>query len=148
MAFNASEIFFREDMSGKFTPRSIFLDSDESVLNKIKSGSMSELYSTEQFFDSGRHQYISGHVVRFTSEQKECVYEAMRKEIEMCDGFQGFFFNYAVGGGTATSFLEAIYDSIEYKKQSFGLSIWPSQKDKLSSVIEPYNAAFNITSQL
>ena len=87
MAINASEIFFREDMSGKFTPRCVFLDSDESVLNKIKSGSMSELYSTEQFFDSGQQQFIGWHVVRVTSEQRECIYEAVRKEIEMCDGF-------------------------------------------------------------
>ena len=39
-------------MGGRFTPRSIFLDSDEVVLNKIKTGSMSELYDTEQFLDS------------------------------------------------------------------------------------------------
>ena len=66
-AFNASEIFFREDMSGKYTPRSVFLDSDESVLNKIKSGPMSELYSTEQFFSS-QHRFTEGHVVRLTGE--------------------------------------------------------------------------------
>ena len=66
----------------------------------------------------------------------------------MCDGFQGFFFNYSLGGGTSTSFLKAMYESIEPKKLSFGLSIWPSPKDQFASVVEAYNAVFNVSDQL
>ena len=73
------------------------------------------------------------------------VFECLRKEIEKCDGLQGFFFNYAIGGGTSTSFLRAVYEYMDLKKLSFGLTIWPSSKDKLSSVIEPYNAIFNLS---
>ena len=53
-----------------------------------------------------------------------------------------------MGGGTSTSFLKAVYDYMDYNKQSFGLSIWPSPEDKLASVIEPYNAVFNISQQI
>ena len=87
--YNAPQIFFRENMAGKFSPRGIFVDTDNYLLDKIQSGPICELYEAGQFLDDKEiYEDVVGTVVNHIKESTiEVVMNAARRELEMCDGF-------------------------------------------------------------
>ncbi len=115
-------------MAGMYTPRSIFVDTDDSLLDKIQSGPMHDLYQPGQFIGGkGLWQEVSGtSVSSVKAETIEVVMEGIRRELEMCDGFQGFFFNYAMSGGTSTSLLMKLEECIDSKDLKINFSVFPN----------------------
>ncbi|VDN11945.1 unnamed protein product [Dibothriocephalus latus] len=67
---------------------------------------------------------------------------AMRKQVEQCDGLQGIIFHRAYGGGTGTGFACALLSAITeeyFKTPCVDLGIMPSLTMACGPV-EPYNA--------
>ena len=134
-------------MAGSFTPRAIFIDIDHSLLNQIQSGSMSKLYNTEQFVDDKVLQNgLYGSIFQFLDdEQITGLMDAISKELEMCDQFQGFVFNYSASGGTATSIMAKLEGQIHsMKRPAYSNLILPSA-EKMHLSCTPYNFLFSLS---
>ena len=71
---------------------------------------MSELYETSQFSEemaaseSVPEVVYSGPSIAMQSSMMELI----RKEMEQCDGIQGTFINYALGGGTSSTLFSGL----------------------------------------
>ena len=71
--------------------------------------------------------------------------DTVRKELEMCDQFQGFVFNYSASGGTATSIMSKLEGQIHNMyRPAYSNLILPST-DKLHLSCAPYNFLFSLS---
>ncbi|KAL7722849.1 Tubulin alpha chain [Entamoeba marina] len=128
-AYNA---FFQELSSGRHVPRSIFVDTEPTVIDEIKNGE----YNASSNYAKGRTGYD-----QLLNETMDVV----RKSAENCSGLQGFFIYNSVGGGTGSGFTAALCEKLNdkyAKKTKLNTIIWPSPK-LTTGVVEPYNAVMN-----
>lgn len=102
---------FYETKDGKFTPFSIFMDTDPEPINKIKISKLKNLFSSD-YFVSGKEDTSNIFAYGFYTTGLE-IYEnaeiTTRKLIEKCDRFQGFLSFYSTIGGTGSGFCSAYY---------------------------------------
>ena len=138
-----SSTLFSESCSGKYTPRAVFMDLEPSVINEMRRGPYSSLFSQDQFV-SGRED--SGNLFHYGCylNGKDIIdnsLDAIRKLAEKCSNLQGFAVFTSVGGGTGSGFGTLLCDrlSIDYARTTkLGLLVYPSPN--LSNIIvEPYN---------
>ncbi|ELP90078.1 tubulin alpha-1 chain, putative [Entamoeba invadens IP1] len=148
---NAYNAFFNEVQSGRFVPRAIFVDTEPTVIDEIKTGNYSKLYHPRQLL-SAKEDAASNFALgknNFSPLVEETM-EALRKSAEACSGLQGFFYYNSVGGGTGSGFTAALCEKIaeQYPKRTkINTVIWPSPKLS-SGVVEPYNAVLNTHAML
>ncbi|EDR24133.1 tubulin alpha-1 chain [Entamoeba dispar SAW760] len=142
-AYNA---FFQELQNGRHVPRAIFVDTEPTVIDEIKTGEYSGLYHPEQLI-CGKEDASSNFAKGKTGYEPllNQTMDAIRKATENCTGLQGFFIYNSVGGGTGSGFTAALCEKLadKYtKKTKLNTIIWPSPKLS-SGVVEPYNAVLN-----
>jgi len=135
--------FFNETGSGKFVPRSIFIDLEPSVVDEVRVGPYRKLFHPEQLItgkEDAANNYARGHY----TVGKEIVDKALdriRKLTDQCNSLQGFLIFHSVGGGTGSGFGSLLLErlSVDYaKKSKLDFCIYPSP-EIATSVVEPYN---------
>ena len=142
-AYNA---FFQELQNGHNVPRSIFVDTEPTVIDEIKTSEYKHLYHPQQLI-CGKEDASSNFAKGKISNEKLLTetMDQVRKTAEACTGLQGFFIYNSVGGGTGSGFTAALAEKLadKYaKKTKLNTVIWPSPKLS-SGVVEPYNAILN-----
>ncbi|CAF1045725.1 unnamed protein product [Adineta steineri] len=90
----------------KFRPRALFIDPDCSTIDQIRTSDLKNFY--------GDHQFC------VTSNCSEMVMNNIRKEIEICDYFQGFILSHSTFGKSSnlTSELLNHLKNEEYSKMT------------------------------
>ncbi|KAJ8027555.1 Tubulin alpha chain [Holothuria leucospilota] len=136
--------FFSESGSGKYVPRSVFIDLEPSVIDVIRTGPQRRLFHPEQLIsgkEDAANNYARGHY-SVGRDYVEQALDRLRKVAEQCTAFQGFLIFHSFGGGTGSGFssllLERLTQEYGSKKSKHTFVIFPSPHVS-SSVVEPYN---------
>ena len=141
---SSSQTFFSEVGSGKFVPRSIFLDLEPTVIDEIRSGTYRQLFHPDNMI-SGKEDAANNFARgRYTTgkESLDICLERVMKVAENCESLQGFMLFNSVGGGTGSGFGALLLERLaaDYgKKPKLGFTIYPSP-NLSNAVVEPYNS--------
>lgn len=148
----SNNTFFSHTSTGKYVPRSIFIDLEPTVIDDIRTGPNKTLYHPEQLV-SGRedaaNNYARGHYT-IGREIIDNVSARIQKMAENCDGLQGFLVCHSLGGGTGSGFTALLMEKLtnEYdKKCILDFAVYPAPK-MATAVVEPYNSVLTTHSTL
>jgi len=136
--------FFRQTDSGKYVPRTIFVDLEPSVIDQVKNGPFKNLFHPEDLIkgkEDAANNYARGHYT-IGREIIDLVMEKIRKQSENCTGLQGFLIFHSFGGGTGSGFTSLLMErlSVDYgKKSKLEFAVYPAPQIS-SAVVEPYNS--------
>jgi tubulin alpha len=136
--------FFSESTSGKYVPRTAFVDLEPSVVDEVRTGSYSKLFNPGTLIngkEDAANNYARGHYT-IGKEMVDSVVESIRRLSDNCEGLQGFLMFHSFGGGTGSGFGSLLLEklSAEFgKKSKLEFSICPSPQ-VASAVVEPYNS--------
>lgn len=139
-----TSVFFSETGSKKYVPRTLFIDFEPTVIDEIRRGQYRQLFHPDQLIsgkEDAANNFARGHYT-VGKEFLEPVLDKIRKLVDQCSGFQGFFVFNSFGGGTGSGFSSLLMEKLssEYSKQSkLEFAIYPSPKIS-SAVVEPYNS--------
>ena len=82
--------FFSETGSGKFVPRSVFIDLETSVIDQVRTGKYRQLFHPEQMIsgkEDAANNYARGHYT-IGKELVDKVLDRIRKLSDACSGLQ------------------------------------------------------------
>ncbi|GMM36606.1 alpha-tubulin [Saccharomycopsis crataegensis] len=144
--------FFSETGSGKYVPRTLYVDLEPNVIDQIKTGEYKDFFHPDQLIsgkEDAANNFARGH---FTvgRELLEPILDRLRKMADQCDGLQGFIFNHSLGGGTGSGLGSLLLEqlSVDYgKKAKLEFAVYPGPKVS-TSVVEPYNTVMATSSTL
>ncbi|KAJ7352294.1 beta-tubulin 2 tubb2 [Mycena albidolilacea] len=138
-------VYFAEVNVGsqpKYVPRSLQIDLEAGVCDRVKSGPMGTLFSPETYLhgEAGAGNNWAKGFYTEGAELIDPILEVLRKQAERCDVLQGFQVIHSIGGGTGSGLGCLLLSKMrEVKAQSRMLatfSILPSPK--------PYNAMLSV----
>jgi len=136
--------FYQETGSGKYVPRSVFLDLEPSVIDEIRVGPYRQLFHPESMItgkEDAANNFARGHYTIGKEILDRCV-DKIRKEAENASSPQGFFIFHSFGGGTGSGFASLLQErlSLEFaKKNKLDFAIYPAPQTS-TAVVEPYNS--------
>ncbi|KAK6361701.1 alpha-tubulin [Orbilia blumenaviensis] len=136
--------FFSETGSGKYVPRTIYVDLEPNVIDEVRTGAYRSLFHPEQMItgkEDASNNYARGHYT-VGKELVDTVLDKVRRVADNCDGLQGFLVFHSFGGGTGSGFGALLMErlSVDYgKKCKLEFSVYPAPQNA-SSVVEPYNS--------
>ncbi|CAI2294249.1 unnamed protein product [Caenorhabditis sp. 36 PRJEB53466] len=136
--------FFSDTGSGRYVPRSIFVDLEPTVVDEIRTGTYKKLFHPEQMItgkEDAANNYARGHYT-VGKELIDTVLDRIRRLADNCSGLQGFFVFHSFGGGTGSGFTSLLMErlSVDYgKKSKLEFSIYPAPQVS-TAVVEPYNS--------
>lgn len=143
--------FFHETGTGQHVPRAVFVDTEPSVINDIKSSVMSGLFHPESlisFKQDAKGNFFEGRMLASAFKIQDVVMDRLRLAVELCDNFQGFLTMHSIGGGTGSGVgVEVLHELKDHfdKKSVFQPLIYPSANFS-SCIVEPYNTILALAS--
>ncbi|POW13661.1 hypothetical protein PSTT_03564 [Puccinia striiformis] len=144
--------FFSETGSGKYVPRSIYIDLEPNVVDEVRTGTYRSLFHPETLVtgkEDAANNYARGHYT-VGKELIDISMDRIRKLADNCTGLQGFFVFHSFGGGTGSGFGALLLErlSADYgKKSKLEFAVYPAPKMS-SSVVEPYNSVLTTHTNL
>ncbi|KAG0320643.1 Tubulin alpha-3C/D chain [Dissophora globulifera] len=136
--------FFLETGGGKFVPRTVLVDLEETVVDEVRKGRFKNLFHPESLIshrEDASNNYARGHYT-VGKELIDPVLERIRKVTDHCDGLQGFFVFHSFGGGTGSGLGALLLEHLgrDYgKKSKFEFAVYPASTIA-TAVVEPYNS--------
>ncbi|PGH33972.1 tubulin alpha-2 chain [[Emmonsia] crescens] len=146
------ETFFTETGSGKYVPRSIFVDLDPSPIDEIRTGPYRQLFHPEMLIsgkEDAANNYARGHYT-IGKELVDGVIDRIRRVADNCSSLQGFLIFHSFGGGTGSGFGALLLErlSTDYgKKSKLEFAVYPAPRVS-TAVVEPYNAVLSTHSTI
>mmetsp|Transcript_36110 Transcript_36110/g.70987 ORF Transcript_36110/g.70987 Transcript_36110/m.70987 type:complete len:452 (+) Transcript_36110:105-1460(+) len=140
----ATQTFFQETGAGKYVPRCVMIDTEDTVMDEIRSSAYSKLYKPSSMIN-GKEDASSNFARGYFSLGKECiatVMDELRHRAEDCNGLQGFILHHALAGGTGSGLGSLIQEHISSaygKKAKMQITVYPSPTIS-TTVVEPYNS--------
>lgn len=144
------DIFFYPADDGRYVPRSILIDLEPGVIDRISKSEYSNFYNSENIIipssvGGGGAGNVWTHGYESGKENYEALTDVIRREVEIIDSLEGFLFTHSIGGGTGSglgSFLiEKVHD--EYKKATvMSYSVFSRQDSEV--VVQPYNSILTL----
>lgn len=128
-----ADVYYRQSHNGKYVPRAILTDLDDTVLDLVQTGPLKELFRPNNFIHAGQSAaniYAKGYYTD-GAELCELLMECLRKETEECDLIQGIQFMHSLGGGTGSGLGALMMMKIreEYPdKMLASFTVYPSPK--------------------
>lgn len=138
------QTFFNDTKTGKYVPRSVFVDLEETVVDEVRNGRYRKLFHPEQLItgkEDAANNYARGHYT-VGKEIIDKVVDRVRKLSDQCTGLQGFLVFHSFGGGTGSGFTSLLLERlcVDFgKKAKLEFAIYPSPKVS-TAVVEPYNS--------
>lgn len=136
--------FFEETNHQRFVPRSVFIDTEPTILDEIRNSEYRSLYNPNYFFsgkEDSANNFVRGY---YTLGQTmiEPIAEKLRQITEHTNNLQGFFVCHSFGGGTGSGFsaklMEFLVDEFpRLTKLQVGVHPAPTIS---STIVEPYNS--------
>jgi len=136
--------FFSETGSGKYVPRSLYIDLEPGAIDDVRTGTYRSLFHPETMIsgkEDAANNYARGHYT-VGKELIDPVMDRVRRLADNCSGLQGFFVFHSFGGGTGSGFGALLLErlSTDYgKKSKLEFCVYPAPQLS-SSVVEPYNS--------
>ncbi|KAF9007507.1 beta-tubulin 2 tubb2 [Cyathus striatus] len=144
-------VYFDEIDSGskvKYVPRSIQVDLEAGVCNRLRGGAMGSLFRPDTYLTAevgAGNNWAKGFYTE-GAELIESILEIVRRQSEPCDALQGFQILHSLGGGTGAGLGSLLLSKLreEYPDRMLAtFSVLPSPKVS-ETVVEPYNAMLSI----
>lgn len=132
----------------KYVPRSMQVDLEPGVCNRIRSGSLGKLFRPDTFVcgNAGAgNNWAKGYYTE-GAELVDTILDGLRRQTEACDSIQGFQISHSLGGGTGAGLGTLLLSKVreEYPDRMLAtFSILPSPKVS-ETVVEPYNAMLSM----
>ncbi|CAI5759156.1 unnamed protein product [Candida verbasci] len=142
------ELFFTlSESSNKYTPRSILIDLEPSVVNKcLNNLSMinpRNVHLSEQG-NGAANNWLNGY--QYGNENSENLLNLIDRELDKCDNLSNFQLLHSVAGGTGSGVgsrvLELLDDRFS-KKLVNSFSIFPATEPS-DVVVQPYNSVLTL----
>ncbi|KAI9430505.1 alpha tubulin [Lactarius psammicola] len=136
--------FFSETPSGKYVPRSLYIDLEPNVIDEVRTGKYRELFHPETMItgkEDAASNYARGHYT-VGKEKIDVILDRVRRLADNCSGLQGFFVFHSFGGGTGSGLGALLLEhlSTDYgKKSKLEFCVYPAPQ-LANSVVEPYNS--------
>ncbi|KAJ7183277.1 beta-tubulin 2 [Mycena filopes] len=132
----------------KYVPRSLQIDLEAGVCERVRSGPMGGLFSPETYLhgESGAGNNWAKGFYTEGAELIDPILEVMRKQAEACDSLQGFQIIHSIGGGTGSGLGCLLLTKMreEFPDRMLAtFSILPSPKVS-ETVVETYNAMLSV----
>ena len=140
----AFQTFFNRNQCDKFIPRAVFIDTEPSVIDEIRTGAYSRLFHPTRLLsgkEDAANNYARGKYT-IGRDMSDVSMEAIRKVADECDGMQGFVVFHSYGGGTGAGLTSLLLEQLtnEFgKKSKLQFPIYPSPQLS-TGVVEPYNS--------
>ncbi|KAL1751391.1 Tubulin/FtsZ, GTPase domain-containing protein [Schizophyllum commune] len=144
-------VYFSEvDTTGptKYVPRSVQVDLEAGVCNRIKSGPMGALFRPDSYIygEVGAGNNWAKGFYTEGAEIIDSIQDVIRKQSEACDALQGFQIVHSLGGGSGAGLGTLLLSKLreEYPDRMMStFSILPAPKVS-ETVVEPYNAMLSL----
>lgn len=136
--------FFAETNTGKIVPRSIFIDTEPTVIDEIRTGRYKDLFHPDQMIngkEDAANNFVRGYHT-IGNQYIQQVSNKIRKMAEQSNSLQGFFLFHSFGGGTGSGFSALLMDRLAEdfaKKCKLEVVVYPAPMIS-SAVVEPYNS--------
>lgn len=143
---------FTETGSGKYVPRSLFVDLDPSPIDEIRTGDYRQLFHPELLIsgeEDAANNYARGHYT-IGKEILDGTLDKIRRVLDNCSSLQGFLIFHSFGGGTGSGFGSLLLErlSTDYgKKSKLEFAVYPAPRVS-TAVVEPYNAVLSTHSTI
>ncbi|KAJ3560004.1 hypothetical protein NP233_g11113 [Leucocoprinus birnbaumii] len=146
-----ADVYFTEVEYGsnkRYVPRSVQVDLESGVCNKLKSGPLGQLFRPDTYLYanvSAGNNWAKGFYTE-GAELVDSILDVIRKQTEACDALQGFQLLHSLGGGTGSGLGSLLLSKLreEYPDRMLAtFSILPSPKVS-ETVVEPYNALLSL----
>ncbi|XP_070153600.1 tubulin alpha-2 chain [Polyergus mexicanus] len=141
---NLFRSFFSESQKGLFTPRTVVVDLEPTVIDEIKTGAYKELFHLDSLI-TGNEDAADNFARGYYSLGQEAIditLDRIRKICENCSNLNAFIVSRSVGGGTGSGFTTLLLEQLseDYaKKLKLDFAVYPAPN--ISTVIvEPYNS--------
>lgn len=141
---SAFSTFFAESSSQKIVPRSIFVDTEPTVIDETRSGKYKNLFHPDQMIngkEDAANNFARGYSTIGSSLLPK-VTDEIRKMAEKSNSLQGFFIYHSFGGGTGSGFSSLLTDNLFDnfpKKCKLEFVVYPAPNVS-TAVVEPYNS--------
>ncbi|PPQ72786.1 hypothetical protein CVT26_003315 [Gymnopilus dilepis] len=132
----------------RYVPRSVQVDLEAGVCNKLRSGALGGLFRPDTFLhaESGAgNNWAKGYYTE-GAELVDSILDVVRRQAEGCEALQGFQILHSLGGGTGAGLGTLMLSKLreEYPDRMMAtFSILPSPKVS-ETVVEPYNAMLSV----
>ncbi len=145
------DVFFYQSDDEHYIPRSLLIDLEPRVVNKLKYGKYKDLFNPENFFvaqegGGAGNNWASGY--RQGEQHHEQVLDMIDREADNSDSLEGFVLCHSIAGGTGSGMgsylLEALNDYFP-KKLVQTYSVFPNWDSSQSDVVvQPYNSVLSL----
>ncbi|EMG46980.1 TUB4 Tubulin gamma chain [Candida maltosa Xu316] len=143
------ELFFTLSDANTYTPRSILVDMEPSVISKSTSTlpmfNPRNVHLSEQG-NGAANNWINGY--KYGTEEEERLFNIIDREADKCDNLSNFQLFHSVAGGTGSGvgskILELLSDRYGHKKLLNTFSIFPSNEGTSDVVVQPYNTILTL----
>ncbi|KAJ3515924.1 hypothetical protein NLJ89_g1452 [Agrocybe chaxingu] len=132
----------------RFVPRSVQVDLEAGVCNKLRSGVLGNLFRPDTYLsaESGAgNNWAKGYYTE-GAELVDSILDIIRRQAEGCDALQGFQILHSLGGGTGAGLGSLMLSKLREEfpdRMMATFSILPSPKVS-ETVVEPYNALLSV----
>ena len=143
-------IYYNQSNNSRYVPRALFVDLEPGTTDSIQASPIGRLVGPDSFISGQKSagniwpkgMYTDG------AEMIDEILDAVRREIEKCDSFEGIQLTHAIGGGTGSGlgslFLGRFFED-HYNRIGQIFSVTPSTKVS-DIILEPYNAVLTFSS--
>lgn len=144
--------FFDEMNNDRYVPRSIFIDTESTIINELRNCDYKSLYNPN-YLISGKEDSANNFVRGFHTIGRtmiDSVAEKIRQVVEHTNNLQGFFLCHSFGGGTGSGFSAKLLETLvdEYPRLTkLQVAIYPAPGIS-STIVEPYNSILTTHSTL
>jgi len=144
-------VYFTEVEStgvNKYVPRSIQVDLESGVCDRLRSGSLGGLFRPDTFIhgQSGAGNNWAKGFYTEGAELIDTILDTTRRQAEACEALQGFQIIHSLGGGTGAGLGCLLLSKIREEfpdRMVATFSILPSPKVS-ETIVEPYNAMLSM----
>ncbi|KAF8813430.1 beta-tubulin 2 tubb2 [Phlegmacium glaucopus] len=132
----------------RYVPRSVQVDLESGVCNKLRSGALGSLFRPDTYLTStsGAGNNWAKGCDFAGAELVDSILDIVRRQAEACDALQGFQIIHSLGGGTGAGLGSLMLSKLreEFPDRMIAtFSILPSPKVS-ETVVEPYNAMLSV----
>ncbi|OJA13008.1 hypothetical protein AZE42_03519 [Rhizopogon vesiculosus] len=146
----AGVYFTQVDSDGpsKYVPRSVQVDLESGVCNRLRSGPLGQLFRPDTYFtaDSGAgNNWAKGYYTE-GAELIDGILDIIRRQTEATEALQGFQIIHSLGGGTGAGLGSLLLSKLreEYPDRMLStFSVLPAPNVS-ETVVEPYNSLLSI----
>ncbi|CAL6066907.1 Beta_tubulin [Hexamita inflata] len=139
-------VYFQEASNGRHVPRSVLVDLEPTIMDKIRKGSMGGLFKPENII-SGMNGAWNNWAKGYYTEGVEIidqVMDAIRKQLEQSDVTNIFQMVHSLGGGTGSGLGSLICDKLREEYENLAIYNQAVLPEFINGVMDGYNGGLAI----